>query len=70
MKLAIAQVILGAAISLMGMRVFLLPLGFYFLILGLLVLGCGIAQFVQARRLASAPKSSSRLPQGTLMSEE
>jgi len=34
-------------------------------VLGLAVLGCGIAQFVRARRLASAPKSSSRLPQGT-----
>jgi len=50
MKLAIAQVILGATISFMGMKVFALPLGFCFLILGLLVLGIGVIQFQRARR--------------------
>jgi hypothetical protein len=50
MKLAIIQMILGAAIAIEGGIAFLLPLGLYFIIGGLLVIGCGIAQFVNARR--------------------
>ncbi|MDD5501045.1 MAG: hypothetical protein PHH57_05090 [Candidatus Omnitrophica bacterium] len=53
MKLAIIQMILGAAISIGGWIAFLLPLGLYFIIGGLLVLGCGIAQFVNARRVST-----------------
>ena len=34
MKLSIAQIVLGIAISIMGVKVFLLPLGLAFLILG------------------------------------
>ena len=49
MKLAIAQMVLGAAISIMGVNVFLLPLGLYFHFLGLAVLGCAIAQYLKAR---------------------
>lgn len=53
MKLAAIQIVLGAAISVMGWIAFLLPLGLFFIIAGLLVLGCGIAQFVNARRAIS-----------------
>ena len=60
MKLAVIQMVLGAAISIMGGKAFLLPLGLFFIIAGLLVLGCGIAQFVNARRSVNA-KVSSRL---------
>ncbi|MBA7657155.1 hypothetical protein ES703_65086 [subsurface metagenome] len=50
MKLAIAQMVLGLIISIMGVKVFLFPLGLSFLILGLAVLGCGVAQFLKARK--------------------
>ena len=49
MKLAIAQMVLGVVISFMGVKVFLLPLGFVFVFIGLAVLGCGIAQYLKAR---------------------
>lgn len=49
MKLAITQMVLGLIISIMGVKVFLFPLGLSFLILGLAVLGCGIAQYLKAR---------------------
>ncbi|MBA7558697.1 hypothetical protein ES708_00304 [subsurface metagenome] len=54
MKLAIAQMVLGAiivadfALCQRGLR-FIVPYYFAFLVLGLLVLGCGIAQYLKAR---------------------
>jgi len=66
MKLAIAQMVFGGLIvaggvanllflmlsikgTFMWIR-FITPFNYAFLILGLLVLGCGIAQFLKARR--------------------
>lgn len=51
MKLAIAQMVLGLLISVMGVKVFLFPLGLAFLVLGLAVLGCGIAQYLKSRKV-------------------
>ncbi|MBA7537709.1 hypothetical protein ES705_29978 [subsurface metagenome] len=58
MKLAIAQMVLGAiivadfavmAVNTFTWLCFMIPYYFAFLVLGLLVLGCGIAQFLKAR---------------------
>ncbi len=56
MKLAIAQMVLGLIISwgqvfTVGVEVFLFPIGLSFFILGLAVLGCGVAQFLKAREV-------------------
>ena len=63
MKLAIAQMVLGALIvgncavsdyrpwsaMVFGSQVILFPCLYVFLVLGLAVLGCGIAQYLKAR---------------------
>ena len=61
MKLAIAQMVLGALIAfefthlvLRGIPWFLWYLHYYqfYIVIGLLVLGCGVAQFLKARKVS------------------